>query len=357
MSVLLAFSSVLAVEQPPDLTQNGIQTAFRVLQSEYIRSGDLTFNELNRAALLGLLERLQFGAQIVPRSEETREAGPGGVQADILRPGIGLLRPRAFRQQESAEMERHLAAFVQQGMKHLILDLRVPSLPGDFDVAAAMLGLFVPEGEVLFKTRQMRESGTEVQRSARAPLWTASVLVLVDEETCNVGEAIAAVLRQRKQGMLIGAPTRGAAVRYETIPVDARWSLRFARAEVLMADDSSIFQKGLRPDFPVALDSKEKHALFDAEGRTRPADTITDTPRQRFNEAALVAGTNPELDTYIRRSSGGTLPEDLPKAQDRVLQRAVDFLLTTDHLQGAKIDWNRKPPAEPPVPKARPVNP
>jgi len=355
-TTLLAPAALAAEVKAPDITQNGIQTAFRVLQKEYIRSGDLTFDELNRAALHGLLERLQFGAELVSRTEDSKLADPGGVQAEMLRPGIALLRPKAFRQAEIAVMEQHLAKFVQDGAKHLILDLRASAAPGDFDVAAGMLGLFVPENEVLFKTRQMTDSNTEVLRSEREPLWKASVLVLIDGDTCNVGEAIAAVLRQRKQALLIGSVTRGAAVRYETIPVDAHWSLRFARAEVLLPDDSSIFQKGLAPDFPIKLAEKAKRAFFDPENKTRPASTISDTPRVRFNEAALVAGTNPELDSYIRRSAGEPLPEDQPKPRDTVLQRAVDFLITSDHLQAAKINWSQKLPPESPAPKAIPVN-
>ncbi len=353
---LLAPAALAAEAKAPDITQNGIQTAFRVLQREYIRNGDLTLDELNRAALHGLLERLQFGAELVSRTEDSKFADPGGVQAEMLRPGIALLRPKAFRQAEIAVMEQHLAKFVQDGAKHLILDLRASAAPGDFDVAAGMLGLFVPENEVLFKTRQMTDSNIEVLRSEREPLWKASVLVLIDGDTCNVGEAIAAVLRQRKQALLIGSATRGAAVRYETIPVDAHWSLRFARAEVLLLDDSSIFQKGLAPDFPIKLAEKAKRAFFDPENKTRPASTISDTPRVRFNEAALVAGTNPELDSYIRRSAGEPLPEDQPKPRDTVLQRAVDFLITSDHLQAAKINWSQKLPPEPPAPKAIPVN-
>ncbi|MBL9182217.1 MAG: hypothetical protein JNN17_08755 [Verrucomicrobiaceae bacterium] len=355
-ALLIAPAALAAEAKAPDITQNGIQTAFRVLQKEYIRSGDLTFDELNRAALHGLLERLQFGAELVSRTQDAKQADAGGVQAETLRPGIALLRPKAFRKEEIAAIEQHLAKFVKEGAKHLILDLRAPAAPSDFDVAAAMLGLFVPENEVLFKTRQMTDSNTEVLRSDREPLWKASLLVLIDNDTCNVGEAIAAVLRQRKQALLIGAPTRGAAVRYETIPVDANWSLRFARAEVLLPDDSSIFQKGLAPDFPVKLAEKTKRAFFDPDNKTRAATTITDTPRVRFNEAALVAGTNPELDSYIRRSAGEPLPEDQPKPRDTVLQRAVDFLITSDHLQAAKINWSQKLPPEPPAPKAVPVN-
>ena len=351
---LFATSAALAAGAEPKISQNGIQTAFRVLQREYIRSGDLTFDELNRAALQGLLERLQFGAELLPREEGSRSADPGGLQSAILSPGIALLRPRSFNKAEVVAIEKHLTKFVNDKVKFLILDLRAPAISGKFEDAAGILRLFVPANEVLFKTRQMTDSATEVLRSDREPLWKSSLLVLIDAQTCNVGETVAAVLRQRKQAILMGASTRGAAVRYETIPVDANWMLRFARSEVLLADGSSIFQKGLTPDFPVELDPELKLKLFDPEGKVRPEATINDVPRPRFNEAALVAGTNPELDAYIRRSAGETLPEDKPKPRDTVLQRAVDFLLTTDHLQNAKIDWSRKLPAEPPVPRALP---
>ncbi len=210
---LIFASSAFAAEDKPKISQNGIQTAFRVLQREYIRRGDLTFDELNRAALHGLLERLQFGAELVARTDDSRKADAGGVQVAVLRPGIGFLRPKAFNKTEVAALEQHLAKFAKDGLKHLVLDLRAPAAPGDFADAAAMLSLFVPANDILFKTRQMTDSGTEVLRSEREPLWKSSLLVLIDEQTGNVGETIAAVLRQRKQAVLFGAATRGAAVR------------------------------------------------------------------------------------------------------------------------------------------------
>lgn len=344
-------------KEPPDISQAGIQTAFRMLQKEYIRSSELTFEVLNRAALAGLLERLDFGAQLVPRSAEARPGALSGVQAEQLTPQTAYLRPRAFTAQETAEMEQHLRAFAAAKTAHLILDLRTPAPPGDFNDAAALLGLFVPKGEVLFKMQQMGQAGAETETNPREPVWTQTLLVLVDDETNNLGETIAAVLRQRRQALLIGAPTRGGAVRYETVPVDAEWSLRFARAEVLLADGSSVFQKGLRPDFAVSMPATSKHQAFEAGREKNVKATITDQPRARFNEAALVAHKNPELDAYLRRSAGEALPEDDPKPRDTVLQRAVDLITTRTLLQSARLDWKHKaePSDEAPARRAIPV--
>ena len=343
--------------EPKDVSQAGIQTAFRILQKEYIRSSDLTFDVLNRAALSGLLQRLDFGAELIPRTTEAKSGALTGVQSELLTPHIGYLRPREFTRRETTELEQHLRDFAAKKIGHLILDLRTPAPPGDFNDVADMLSLFVPNGEVLFKMKQMGQSKAETEINAREPAWSQPLLVLVDDETNNLGETLAAVLRQRKQALLIGAQTRGGAVRYETVPVDAEWSLRFARAEVLLADDSSVFKKGLQPDLAISMPITIKRQVFQATDDKDVKSTIIDKPRPRFNEAALVANTNPELDSYLRRSAGKTLPEDAPRPSDAVLQRAVDLITARTLFQSAKIDWNRKPPLsnEPPARRAIPV--
>ena len=360
LAFILTFtSSVFAASgtEPKDVSQAGIQTAFRILQKEYIRSSDLTFDVLNRAALSGLLQRLDFGAELVPRTNEAKSGALTGVQAELLTPQTGYLRPREFTALETKEMEKHLRDFAAQKVGHLILDLRNPAPPGNFNDAADMLSLFVPKGEVLFKMKQLGQTASEVETNTREPVWSKQLLVLVDDETNNLGETLAAVLRQRKQALLIGAPTRGGAVRYETVPVDAEWSLRFARAEVLLSDDSSVFKKGLQPDFAVSLPTAIKRQVYHCTDSKDVKSSITDKPRPRFNEAALVANTNPELDSYLKRSAGEALPEDAPKPSDTVLQRAVDLITTRDVFQSAKIDWNRKAPVsnEPPARRAIPV--
>lgn len=360
-AILILATSGFAASGPEsqDISQAGIQTAFRILQKEYIRSNDLTFDVLNRAALAGLLQRLDFGAELIPKTLESVPNALKGVQAELLTPQIAYLRPQAITKQEVADVEQQLRKFAEAKVTHLILDLRTPAPPGDFDEAAALLSLFVPKGETLFKMKQMGQNSTESEVNRRDPVWKQPLLVLVDDETNNLGETIAAVLRQRKQALLIGTATRGGAVRYETVPVDAEWSLRFARAEVLLADDSSVFKKGLKPDFEVPMTPTAKRLAFEASREKDVKSTITDRPRPRFNEAALVAEKNPELETYIRRSAGEPLPEDAPKPSDTVLQRAVDVIQARSHFQSAKIDWKRKAPVnhEPPAMKAIPVKP
>lgn len=338
------------------VSQSAVQSAFQILRSEYIRGNDLTFDELNRAAFQGLLERLDLGAELIHKADAERPVLRRGVLMEKLTPEIVYLRPLSFAEEEVGQMERHLKKAVEEKLPYLILDLRSPVPPGEFGVAAAMLELFMPRGELMFKLKQVGREDAQLFIANREPVWTKPLVVLVDAETCNLGETLAAVLRERKRALVIGGKTRGATVRYEMMPIDAKWMLRFARAEMLLEGDRSLFRVGVNPDFPLELPSSVKRQIFDAAGPVK--DSLFDHSRPRYNEAALIARKNPELDSYIRRSAGESLSDDRPAIRDTVLQRAVDMLSSRTHLQGAPLKWPAgKRPADAPttVKKAEPV--
>ncbi len=330
-----------ATPRPVDeLSQAAVQSAFQILRSEYIRREDLSFDELNRAALQGLLARLDFGAELIRREgKEVPQAS--GLHSEMLTTDIAYIRPQAFVEGEVTELEIALRQFNEQHVAWLILDLRSPAAPGAFDVAAAMLDFFLPRGEVIFKMKQMGQENADLTLSRTDALWTASVVVLIDAETGNVAEAMAAVLHQRQRALLIGAPTRGGTVRYETVTIDDHWSLRYAREEMLLADGSSIFKRGLTPQFPMALDSEVKQAIFKETLGSSIKRHVFDQPRPRYNEAALVARKHPELDAYIRRSAGQAINGDDMPERDTVIQRAVDMIQSSGFLRENKIDWTR----------------
>lgn len=330
-----------AAPKPVDeISQAGIQSAFQVLRSGYIRRDDLTFDELNRGALEGLLGRLDFGAELVRQNGPLRSP-EGGLHSELIAPGIAYLRPQTYAEAEVSLMLKTLGEFTASKSRALILDLRSPALPGDFEAAAAVLDFFVPRGELLFKLKQMSRGEPELFISKTDAAWPSPVVLLIDRDTNNIGEAVAAVLKDRRRAVLVGAPTRGATVLYETVPVDDKWSLRFAHAEMVLPDGGAIFRHGVQPHFRVHLDASAKQAIFrDSMGGSIKSH-VFDEARLRYNEAALVARKNPELEDFIRRSSGRVNVAERPAVRDFVLQRAVDMLEATDFLDKATIEWNQ----------------
>lgn len=327
-----------AAEQRPvdQLSQAAVQSAFQVLRSEYIRKDELTPDELNRAALQGLLSRLDFGAELVKKNGKPAAQAPV-VHGELLAPGIAWVRPETFGEGEIALVEKRLREFKGTGARHLILDLRSPAEPGLFETAAALLDFFTPAGEALFKLRQIGREGSDLMLSRSDPVWPGRVILLADRDTCNVAEAVAAVLQKRGQAILVGSPTRGAAVLYDTVPVDDGWSLRYAKAELLLSDDSPVFKRGVQPAFRIDLAADVKREIF--KSGSAMSKHVFDKARLRYNEAALVAKKNPDLDAYIKRSAGQDIEGDAQPPRDTVLQRAVDMIEASDITAGSGELW------------------
>lgn len=319
-----------------EVDQAGLQEAFRILRSDYIQKDKLSFLELNRSALQGLLERLEFGAMIL--TPESREAAnsPFTFNSDRLTPEAGYVRFGRFTKEGVTELDRALVKFTEEKpISTLILDLRSPQPMADFGIAAEILSRFRPEAEVLFKIR--KEPGDQDTRprifTAKKPSnhWDGEIILLIDEETGNVGEIIAAVLQQKsKELIVIGTQTRGLTVEYRDVPLSENRFLRYAVAEVVLDDGTSIFRKGITPDIVTTTPSKVKQAIFrNTESKdVSMGDYIFERQRPRMSEAALVAGTDPELSYWLAKSQGEPTEWDKKPLKDRALDQAIDLLET-----------------------------
>lgn len=342
------------------LPQNAIQSAFQVLRRDYIRREDLSYEELNRAALQGLLERLDFGAELVSREVKEKPAEPY-VHAEFLAADTAYLRPESFGEGDGKRFAEKLQEVVEKKAAHLLVDLRAGG-EGLFEEAAEMLQCFIPQGELMFKMKQLNSEEAELFVSKRAPLWEGRVVLLVDAETEGAAEAFAACLHSRGRALILGEKTHGATVRYTEVQMDEKAVLRYASAEMLLPDGSSFFKKGLVPHFTVPAIMTEKHQVFTGSRGKTMAGFIHDRVRPRFNERALVAGGNPELDDYVRRSNGQRLPGDEGQVRDVVTQRALDLLLGDGLFRQGKLDWKVKEedlaaPQVEDVPRALPALP
>jgi hypothetical protein len=107
---------------------------------------------------------------------------------------------------------------------------------------------------------------------------------------------------------------------------------------VVLPGGTDIFPGGVKPDLPVEVPQETTDAVLAAELEKGVADALAETERPRMNEAALVAGTNPELEALAsaQRHKGEKSQTPL---RDAVLQRAVDFVT-------ALAVYGAKPPVE-----------
>lgn len=332
------------------LDQSALQQAFRVLKSGYIRPDVFSYDEVNRAALDGLLRRLQFGAELVPadRKAPEVETPQPHFHAELLNPTTGYVRLQTYGPEELPMLDEWLGKFQSASAKTVILDLRVPQRQSDLDTAARILDRFVNPNTILFKMQKPKEDRPRLYVSQITDIrWKDGLVVLVDSECSSAAELIAAVLRHERGAFLVGSPTRGLTVEYDEVPLTKAVHLRFAVAEVVLADSTSLFRKGIQPHLVAKTELVKKHKIFAASTSSSKAPLtsfLLDRARPRMNEAALVRGTDPELDYYVARTRGERTQYDQLPLQDETLQRALDLLTTLEFVKGGPNTVPAGPP-------------
>jgi hypothetical protein len=315
-----ATSSIKPKALIDSLAPGEIDEAIRSLKSNFIDSNALKDQEVSRATLEGLLKRLQGGAILLPANASGSPSPAAPFYSEVLNNHIGYLRIGSLTNDNLRELDKALANFAAKRVDAVVIDLRASTSMNEFDVAAEVTKRFVAKGKALWTLHKTSAHQDRTFLNERDPAFQGITMVLVDGETSGAAEPIAAALKGGAQGLLIGQPTAGCAVEYSDFPLGGGKTLRVAVGEVVSPDGHSLFPGGVKPDLPVETPVTQKRQIFLASAQRGIAPFVFETERPHFNEAALMAGTNPELDSRQQRRN----PEE--NLHDAVLQRAVDVI-------------------------------
>jgi Peptidase family S41 len=300
-----------------------LQAAMTLLKSNFTNPDLIAETELNRATLEGLLARLNHGLMLLPGSAAPMPDAP--FYAEAIDGHIGYLRPGSLTNANLQAMDKKLGEFAGKKVDALIVDLRASSMTNDFAAAAEFAKRFIPKGKPLFT---MRKAGARQERaftSDRDPVYQGTMMILADAETAGPAEVLAGVIRHYEKTLIIGQPTAGRAVEYSDLPLPSGKILRTAVAEAVLPEDRPLFPEGVKPDLPVEMPLADKRQIFQASVEKGMGPFVYETERPHLNEAALLAGTNPELDAAeAAQQRRGRAPDRIPR--DAVLQRAIDLV-------------------------------
>src|SRR5438552_13862022 len=311
-------ASVGAKTTVDSLAPAEIDETIRVLKSNFVDPNALKDQEINRATLEGLLARLPGGAMLMASKTTTPES-PAPFYSEVLGNHIGYIRSGSLTNDNVRAMEKALTDFTSKKVDALVIDLRATS-SNDFDIAAEMTKRLVAKGKVLWTLRKTAAHQERAFSNDRDPVFQGTTMVLVDGETSGPAEAMAAALKAHTQALLIGQPSAGHGVEYSDFPLSSGKLLRIAVGEVIGPNGHSLFPGGVKPDLEVELSLAQKRQIFALSAQRGLTTFVFERERPHFNEAALIAGTNPELDIRQQRRS----PDE--NLHDSVLQRAVDVI-------------------------------
>jgi hypothetical protein len=295
-----------------------MEETIRTLKSNFVDPNALKDQEINRATLEGLLRRLHGGVMLLA-GKTTNAQPPAPFYSEVLENHIGYVRIGALSPDNSGALDKALTDFAAKKIDAMVIDLRATS-SSDFNLAAEITKRFVPKGKNLWTLRKTAAHQDRAFSNDRDPVFQGTTMVLLDGETSGPGEAMAAALKAHDQALLIGQPSAGRAVEYADFPLTSGKVLRVAIGEVIGPNGVSLFPDGVKPDLPVELPLAQKHQIFSQSAQRGLTTFVFERERPHFNEAALIAGSNPEIE--IRQQRRG--PEE--GVHDSVLQRAVDVI-------------------------------
>ena len=312
------------------LGQSDLQAAISLLKSNFANPDALTETELNRATLAGLLVRLPGGLMVLPNRESAPPETTAPFYDEVFENHIGYVRFGSLNSGNLKELDKTLQDFGAKKINAVIVDLRA-SDSGDFASAAEFAKRFCSKGKPLFELRKQGARQNRSFNSDRDPAFQGLIVELVDGDTGGSAEALAAALRAQTKALIIGQSTADRAVEYSDESLPSGKILRIASAEAVLPDGQPLFPSGVKPDLPVELPIAAKREIFRLSAQKGMSGFVYESERPHLNEAALIAGTNPELETgepwRLVRAREKIAPHD------SVLQRALDVVTSLEVYQ------------------------
>jgi len=302
--------------------------------------------DLDQAAVQGLLKQLHSKVSLVSGGTETNSEEDAPLLADaklydgaiaylrVQRVGAGLADKIS-----AAYKEQFAGTNVVEG---LVLDLRFAD-GRDYSAAVAVADLFLSKDEPLL------DWGNGVVRSSSKPdAITLPLVVLVNGGTAGAAEALAAVLRQDDQALVIGSATAGEATIDQEFALSTGQKLRIATATIKLGNGETLSAGGLTPDIAVAVNPDDEKAYYAdpyreiakplnlvaqlaGSGTNGSGNAATNHPHAPLTEADLIRERKerPGLDMDYAPLYSGTDQNPAaakPAVRDPVLGRALDLI-------------------------------
>jgi hypothetical protein len=290
-------------------------------------------DELNRAAVQGLVDALQPRVSILKAGEPGTSSNPPGsspLKSSLFDGGILYLRVAQIGQGFANEVRQQFeSATATNGIRGLVVDLRYAG-GESYSEAANAADAFLKSERPLLQWDDHVAKSTEKPNAIAVP-----VVALVNVTTTQAAEALAAVLKENGIGLVIGAKTAGRALVSREFPLGNGDRLRIATAAVKLGS-GAVLDEGITPDIDVQVTPENEKAWYaDAFANLPPTNegprgvsgiAATNIDRRaRLNEADLVRerrrGTNGE--PIPGPAVGET---ERPVVRDPALARALDVL-------------------------------
>jgi len=173
------------------------------------------------------------------------------VYGEMLEDGIAKVQITSFSDNTANELVETLNDLKSNGMKGLILDLR-QNPGGLLNQAIDISSMFVPKGKTIFQIED-RDGKREEVKSKGAHNPGVALVVVVDKGSASASEILAGAVKESANIPLVGEKSFGKGTVQRAQEFNDGSNMKFTTEKWLTPDGNWIHQKGIVPDYEVAL--------------------------------------------------------------------------------------------------------
>jgi carboxyl-terminal processing protease len=185
------------------------------------------------------------------------------VYGEMVTDTIAKVQITTFSENTSTELITILNDLQSQGMKGLVLDLR-QNPGGLLNQAVAISSLFVPEGKVLFKVED-RDGNIEEVKSEQKENPDIPLVVIIDKGSASASEILAGAVSESANVPLVGEKSFGKGTVQRAQDFSDGSNMKYTTEKWLTPEGNWIHEKGIVPDFEVAMPEYANIAYVDPE--------------------------------------------------------------------------------------------
>lgn len=177
---------------------------------------------------------------------------------------IAYIQLYNFNENATAAFYKASVAFLTQGAKGIILDLR--NNPGGFlEVAVNLGGWFLDKGQIVVKERFSSNKEEVFRANGNSALNQIPAVVLINKGSASASEILAGALRDNRAIKLIGEKSFGKGTVQELQNLKDGAAVKISVAQWLLPKGSLIEKKGLEPDIEVKMTEEDAKAKRDPQ--------------------------------------------------------------------------------------------
>ena len=198
------------------------------------------------------------------------------VESKMLDNKIGYVSLLRFGNNVGDEVQKAVENLQSQGMKGLILDLRL-NPGGSLQEAQDISSLFVKEDVIVslkYKNGQEQKYMRTKQQLGNFPM-----VVLINKGSASASEIVTGVIKDYKRGTVIGETTFGKGIVQQIIPLKSNDAIKLTIAQYFTPKGNYIHGKGIEPDIKVPMEE-----LIALKGYTNESEEAKSIRKKELEE-------------------------------------------------------------------------